>query len=171
MPKTGATLNTHRHSAADTLSPNSDHPSDAIAPPLGMPSFASVVHYGRRVVLLDEDGDDSVMAEGHDRTALAAINAHGRRRFGPRWALTEWPCPVPGSWGRRPMDITWLWVLFRETCGCTDDQHDRHLAAVDVDPCPCRYPGLPPCEDRFAWAAVPVPTDTPGALAVTQVLR
>ena len=62
-------------------------------------------------------------------------------------------------------------MLFRQTCGCTDDQHDDHVADPEVYLCPCPHPGLPPCDDRFAWLPDPVPADTPGAVAVTQVNR
>lgn len=158
-------MNTHSHNPSVILA---DPDSRTNAPPV-MPSH-DAMRYGRRVVVLGEEGDAGVMAEGHDRATLAAISAHGRRSFGPGWAPDRWPIS-PDRWIHRPVDTDRLWALFRTTCGCTDDQHAHHLAAPGVDACPCPHPGLPPCDDRFGWLADPVTADTPGAVAVTQVTR
>lgn len=136
---------------------------DPVAPnPAGIPTFEAV-RYGRAVTVLGEDGDLGVLAVGHDRRALAAINAHARQTCGHRWAG-----------GYLPPIALRRWALIHETCGCTAEEHAEHNNRAVTDPdwdgCPCPHEGLAPCEpDRFAWLADWVPADTPGAVAVTEV--
>jgi len=121
------------------------------------------IRHGRAAVLLDEDDDPAVIAEGHDRRALAALNACGREEHGHQWATGDTPARI--------------WVLIIDTCGCTPDQHAEHDQQADTDPdwdgCPCEQWGqwgLPPCEpDRFPWICRTVPAGTPGAIAATEV--
>lgn len=135
------------------------------------------VHLGRCVWSLGEDGEEGYLAEGHDRRALAAINALGRTEHGPRWAITggDDPDDGPFDWYSRPSLVPQrLWVQIHTTCGCTPAQHGEHLDTAWADPdwedCPCPYPGLPPCDpDRAAWRYTHVPAGTPGAVTVTEV--
>jgi len=150
-------VNTHRNNPADIA----DQPDTHENPPR-IPA-RDVVRYGREGWSLGKEGDLGVLAEGHDRRALAAISAHARHEYGPRWAA-DLHAPIAEH----------HWVLIRETCGCTPDQHTAHLDQDRDDPdwdgCPCPHGGLPPCEpDRFAWLAEPAAADTPGAIAVTEV--
>lgn len=121
------------------------------------------VFYGRAVWLMGEDGDLGVMAEGHGRRALAAINAHERRgRSLPRWASLD------GYDG-----ATETWVRLIESCGCTPEAHAEHVAAAEEDPvggyidCDCDHFGLPPCRDIYDWSSEPSAEGEPGAVPVT----
>jgi hypothetical protein len=118
------------------------------------------VFYGRGVWPMGEDGDVGLMVEGHGRRALAAINAHERamRGYG-RWSEID---GYPGETER--------WVTIYETCGCTDEQHAQHEADEErEDGCPCRFPGLYPCDDRYGWTVESAAEGDPGAVAMTQV--
>lgn len=135
------------------------------------------VRHGRWVWPLGEDGEDGeegYLSEGHDRRALAAINALGRADHGPRWAAPTEPAG-PLSWLASPAPVAHRrWVLLHTTCGCSPDQHAEHLATDRQDPdwdgCPCPHWGLPPCEpDRFTWRYTHATAGTPGAVAVTEV--
>ena len=134
------------------------------------------VRHRRWVWPLGEDGELGYLAQGHDRRALAAINALGRADHGPRWAATPDTDPAdPLGWLTSPRPVPHrLWVLIHTTCGCTPDQHTDHHDTGREDPnwdgCPCPNWGLPPCEpDRFAWRYTTVPADTPAAITVTEV--
>lgn len=124
------------------------------------------VFYGRGVWATGDDGVDGLIAEGHGRRALAAINAHERTSRGyAGWAQVD---GFPG--------VELRWVTFAETCGCTVELHDaQHLdedGDTDFDKCDsaCDHPGLPPCEpDRFEWVIETTAEHTSGAVPITAV--
>jgi hypothetical protein len=121
---------------------------------------ADQTFYGRHVWPLGLDCDQGVMAEGHGLRALAALNAHQRDIDGSMW---RWSAS-----SLTKLDIAEVWVTFRETCGCTPEQHAEH---IDELTCECESPGLPPCEpEQFAWTYTRVEPGTSGALPVTEVL-
>lgn len=124
-------------------------------------------YYGRAVWEWGEEGDLGVMIEGHGRRALAALNAYGRSIDGTTWRRANWA----GHGHSKPVQ---RWVLVHTTCGCTPEEHHAVHVATDDGAgwgCPGCRPGLPPCEPgRFDWTIEHVTADTPGAVALTEVL-
>lgn len=113
--------------------------------------------YGRAVWPWGEDGDLGVMIEGHGRRAVAALSAYGRDIDGRGW--------LP----HMLFDLTERWVTVHLDCGCTTEQHAEHHQDGDWY-CPCRRPGLPPCDSRtYRWTVEYVAEGDPGAIALTEV--
>jgi hypothetical protein len=107
-------------------------------------------HYDRRVWPLGEDGDE-VMVEGHDRRSLAALSAYMR-----------------GEGYTPPSGLARRWVGdFAESCGCTEEQHEKHRDGEDAE-CydDCEHIGLPPCGDDYCWVVEWARVDGPPALPV-----
>lgn len=121
------------------------------------------VFHGRRVWALGEDGDEGLVVEGHGLRALAAANAHERGLVGNWWRLTE----------SRALHVESRWVVFHESCGCTPEQHDTEHrnedGGHDYDRCDCAHPGLPPCQETFAWVIERAEEGASGALPVMEM--
>lgn len=137
------------------------------------------VFYGRGVWSLGEGGDEGYIAEGHGPRTLAAINACERAATGRPLARGEYSSSSPEP----------RWLIFHETCGCTEEQHAEHVESVrgrdenwprlaftedvrEVCDAACGRPELEPCagEPLYAWMPEYVSEGTPGALPVTVVL-
>lgn len=146
-------------------------------------------HYDRAVWLIGEDGDEGMLAAGHDRRSYAALNALALSEENYRYAaalkLYEQAKQNPqvsayGPPGRdlQPMrgrTVVATWALLHTRCGCTEAEHAQHETDdIDCITDVCTHAMLPPCtwdgnQHAFAWIAEWVPPGTPSALPVLRV--
>ncbi|HZD14896.1 MAG TPA: hypothetical protein VE196_07165 [Pseudonocardiaceae bacterium] len=158
-------MNTHRNQ--QTATPRTASTVSDEYPAMPPCPAGEYVFYGVPVAAYIEDS--GVLVAGHGRRSWAALNAYYRgERIDPR-------------------TVTAKWVTFVETCGCTAEQHDAHLAEQraaylkdlagdylgdDFPDCDshCAHPGLPPCETTmFAWRTETVDPAAPAAMPALEL--
>jgi hypothetical protein len=115
-------------------------------PPLAYPAAPTACYYGRGVYEMTEGA--RALVEGDDRRALAALSAYCRA------GGYDAPAMEGDLRSRRALD-------FPATCGCEGTHasgNSDHECGVD-----CEFPGLPPCDDLYAWTVLWAGPDAPPA--------